>query len=1127
MEKKWIFILSLFFAGVLFGLCDAYSQICGTDDRVPSNDPAVGRLRRAFAQPVTAFILPNGKLVTAGHVFTQGGTERWVEFNVPLSTSGGDVVDSAPEDRYLIINSSIVFNSDITNGNDWAVFEVSANSETGLLPIQAQNASYSVARGRTPSTVTVTGYGLAQGPLNYTQQTHTDEFSHYDGYKLWYYTDVQSGCSGGPAIDESGIVLGVQSYGGCPNYATSVNNPAFWDAMGVKEVVIDQVLSNDNPVGTIARWMGLEFSSRFSAGTIISPGLEDHDVYQADTIIHQNEKYLRWNNESEVENYHEFYIDENADRFTANFLPTYSNIAVTTDLLDAIGTTDGNIQFRDPWYIDYRDSDFGNTPRNQGMASAEWHERDVGTVGFRPDYSTQYDGGRLYRGVFLNENPNFLPDRPNYSVGAPNPQPITVNGQSFNWYFQKWGGASAVFQDSFVPQTPVVFTNAGATATAIYKAQFGSSSSNATGLSSQRKILRDENGYYHVAYESANHIWYTRSTNGGITWLPEVKVSSDNEVQLGLTNRNPSVSLRYNPSQRVMIIWEAQVYDPGGSINLVFINSIDPTTLQPEEVYELASIQSYPGINFSTMPSVSTSNNPGPNSLLAVWYNATQPGIMGNVWDSTLITNGPWEWLLEPELLRQGTITALTMASNANEVNRQPWEIAWVEANILYYGTIAVEEIPVMSSPEVVISGGGNTYEPSIVNVGPWPGIAWYDDGQASGTSPNAGGSPASIRYRERNSTGWAGPLTIWADTYGGVSSPNVTYNDGSGTVDVFWRGGTQIRHAQRTASGWGGVSAVTTGVAPMASVAVPGDLGGSSEILLSRGSTIPYPIQRNTITYGAGESERPTIATADSIVYEGRGGTLSFPTGEMHIAITQASHDGESLSYYRMSDTVETVRRLKFEEATTSTPFPGIGRLQFDLLYKETGELPSNGRFNIVLRDGATNQVLRTIRSFGGVQDTTITENISLDYPGRRVNLGISAVNFPNSTRYTLERWFFGEDSGEVRIAKVSVQENSATVGQNLPSVYALHPNHPNPFNPSTQIRFDLPEASNVTLVIYDILGRQVTKLVKGEYEAGYHSVTWNASSFASGIYLARFVASNANGVVKLSTTQKLVLAK
>jgi len=114
--------------------------------------------------------------------------------------------------------------------------------------------------------------------------------------------------------------------------------------------------------------------------------------------------------------------------------------------------------------------------------------------------------------------------------------------------------------------------------------------------------------------------------------------------------------------------------------------------------------------------------------------------------------------------------------------------------------------------------------------------------------------------------------------------------------------------------------------------------------------------------------------------------------------------------------------------------------------------------------------------------------------------------------------------------------------VGNSLPTRFELERNYPNPFNPVTMFEFALPELSNVTLVIYDILGRQVAELAAGEYEAGYHSVTWNASSFASGVYLARFVArqiegrrfdsssgqaTDASGAVRLATTQKLVLTK
>ncbi|MCB1059416.1 MAG: VCBS repeat-containing protein [Calditrichaeota bacterium] len=78
------------------------------------------------------------------------------------------------------------------------------------------------------------------------------------------------------------------------------------------------------------------------------------------------------------------------------------------------------------------------------------------------------------------------------------------------------------------------------------------------------------------------------------------------------------------------------------------------------------------------------------------------------------------------------------------------------------------------------------------------------------------------------------------------------------------------------------------------------------------------------------------------------------------------------------------------------------------------------------------------------------------------------------------------------------------------IPVNYELSANYPNPFNPTTQIQFGLPEAQNVQLTVYDITGREVTKLVDGSFGAGYHTVTFDASSYASGVYLYRIVAGS-----------------
>jgi hypothetical protein len=75
--------------------------------------------------------------------------------------------------------------------------------------------------------------------------------------------------------------------------------------------------------------------------------------------------------------------------------------------------------------------------------------------------------------------------------------------------------------------------------------------------------------------------------------------------------------------------------------------------------------------------------------------------------------------------------------------------------------------------------------------------------------------------------------------------------------------------------------------------------------------------------------------------------------------------------------------------------------------------------------------------------------------------------------------------------------------------------------------IKYDLPEQSHVSLVIYHILERKVVELENGVKDAGYNSTTWSAANAASGVYFARFTATDGNGSVKLSKMSKLLLTK
>jgi len=110
---------------------------------------------------------------------------------------------------------------------------------------------------------------------------------------------------------------------------------------------------------------------------------------------------------------------------------------------------------------------------------------------------------------------------------------------------------------------------------------------------------------------------------------------------------------------------------------------------------------------------------------------------------------------------------------------------------------------------------------------------------------------------------------------------------------------------------------------------------------------------------------------------------------------------------------------------------------------------------------------------------------------------------------------------AGSVEI-KVSTDVTDVTPDGTLPASFELAQNYPNPFNPTTQIRFSLPQASNVRLDIFNLLGRRVCRLIDQHLCAGVHQVTFNGRSekgrsLASGIYFYRISAGEYTEVRKM----------
>jgi hypothetical protein len=85
------------------------------------------------------------------------------------------------------------------------------------------------------------------------------------------------------------------------------------------------------------------------------------------------------------------------------------------------------------------------------------------------------------------------------------------------------------------------------------------------------------------------------------------------------------------------------------------------------------------------------------------------------------------------------------------------------------------------------------------------------------------------------------------------------------------------------------------------------------------------------------------------------------------------------------------------------------------------------------------------------------------------------------------------------------------------IPASFNLYQNYPNPFNPVTRIKFDVPKMSNVILRIYDIAGREITKLINSKFQPGEYEISWDGTNFASGLYFIKMETNTFTSVKKM----------
>ncbi|MFV1882996.1 MAG: T9SS type A sorting domain-containing protein [Balneola sp.] len=261
-------------------------------------------------------------------------------------------------------------------------------------------------------------------------------------------------------------------------------------------------------------------------------------------------------------------------------------------------------------------------------------------------------------------------------------------------------------------------------------------------------------------------------------------------------------------------------------------------------------------------------------------------------------------------------------------------------------------------------------------------------------------------------------------------------------------------------------------------------------------------------------------------------GATFQSLTGVLYFSFSNPKMIGGNPEWFVSDDFTVPFRTFSLEAPTNGATVVVSGAVA--PTWEPTTDFDGNAvTYQWVLYSADTSEVIVAVPSDNEGADTTVTldfATVDALLAGAGLSVGQTA-NFVWNVRVTdgstdtvaVSTFSSGQFSPVYYALTLERALQTSNEDENgVPSEFALKQNYPNPFNPSTNIQFSLPEASKVTLNVYDMLGRKVATLLDGkQLNAANHAVKFDASALASGMYIYRIEAGS------FVSTRKMMLIK
>ena len=376
------------------------------------------------------------------------------------------------------------------------------------------------------------------------------------------------------------------------------------------------------------------------------------------------------------------------------------------------------------------------------------------------------------------------------------------------------------------------------------------------------------------------------------------------------------------------------------------------------------------------------------------------------------------------------------------------------------------------------------------------------------------------------------------ASTYGALASTGIT---GSANVqgDVGTVTGTISGTITPTGTSWGvgGTNntdaqtalgtALTDALSPISNFTIPSsalggltlgrdvyvgealDLASGQTLTLSGSATDVFIIRASsalTINTGSTVSLTGGAVWSNVFWYVGSSATINGSSSTFNgivLAVTSITpNSGSTVTARLLANTGPVTINSDVALPVQATSFKAVANYGSVTLSWQTQSEIDNAGFNVLRQDaGTTSQQAgsSTFRLISSYASNNSLKGMGTSPTGRSYRFTDATVQSGTTYEYKIQGV---STNGTTK----DLSTLSVTVG--VPKAYALYQNYPNPFNPTTAISYQLSAVSQVTLKVYDVLGREVATLVKGPENAGVYTVNFNASRFASGVYFYRIDA-------------------